>query len=79
MTWHDQTVARTNAANVSEVWKYLKLSEKDTKLIKSMKHRLQDCLVAALHLMSPMRRGRVDDAGYYMMIEIAKWPQTISK
>ncbi len=24
-------------------------------------------------------KGRVDDAGYCMMNEIAKWPQTISK
>ncbi len=29
--------------------------------------------------MSPMRRGRVVDAGYCMMNEIVKWPQTISK
>ncbi len=38
----------------------------------------RDCL-ARLHLMSPVRRGRVDDAGNYLMNEIAKWPQTISK
>ncbi len=31
------------------------------------------------HVMSPMTRGRVVDAGYCMMNEIAKWPQTISK
>ncbi len=57
MTWRDQIEARTNAANVSAVWKYLKLSEKDAK--KHYKHEAQtarDCLV--LHLMSPMRRGR---------------------
>ncbi len=44
MMWHNQIVAHTNAANMSAVWKYLKLSEKDTK------HWLWDCL--ALHLMS---------------------------
>ncbi len=60
-TWHEQIVALTNAANVFAVWKYLKLSKKDAKLIASTKHRLRDCL--ALHLMSPMRRGRVGDAG----------------
>ncbi len=75
MTWHDKIVAHTNAANVSTVWKYLKLYEKDAKLITSTKH--QDCL--ALHLMSPMRRGRVVVAGYRMMNEITKRPQTISK
>ncbi len=77
MTTIQLCLLHTNAANMSAEWKYLKLSEKDAKLITSMKHRLQDCL--ALHLMSPMRRGRVYDAGYCMMIEIAKWPQTISK
>ncbi len=75
--WHNQIVACINAANVSAVWKHLKLSEKDTKLITSTKHWLRDCL--SLHLMSLMRRARVDYAGYCMMIEIAKWPQSISK
>ncbi len=77
MTWHDQKMARTNAANVFAAQKYLKLSEKDAKFITSTKNRLRDCL--ALHLMSPMRKGRVVDAGYSMMIEIVKWPQTLSK
>ncbi len=35
MMWRDQIEARTNAANTSEVWKYLKLSEKDAKIIAS--------------------------------------------
>ncbi len=49
----------------------IKLSDKDAKLITSTKHRLRDCL--ALHLVSP--GGRC----CYCMIEIAKWPQMISK
>ncbi len=42
MMWHDQIEARTNAANTSAVWKYLKLSEKDAKIITSMKHRQRE-------------------------------------
>ncbi len=77
MTSIQLCLLHTNAANVSAVWKYIKLSEKDAKLITNTKHRLRDCL--ALQLMSPIWRGRVGDAGYCMMIEIAKWSQTISK
>ncbi len=42
MTWRDQIDLRTNAANVSAVWKYLKLSEKDAKNITSTKHRQRE-------------------------------------
>ncbi len=56
MMWRDQIDLCTNAANVSAVWKYLKLSEKDAKNIKHEAPTARDCL--ALHLMSPMRRGR---------------------
>ncbi len=42
MTWRDQTEVRTNAANVSAVWKYLKLSETDAKIITSTKYRQQE-------------------------------------
>ncbi len=65
MTMIQLCLLHTNAANVSAVWKYLKLLEKDAKLITSTKHRLWDCL--ALRLMSPMR---LDDAGYCVMIEM---------
>ncbi len=38
-------------------------------------NQLRDCL--ALHLMSPMRRGRVDDAGYcyfsLFSVPVAQW------
>ncbi len=53
MTWPDQIEVHTYAANVSAVWKYLKLSEKDAKIITSADNK-RDWLV--LHLMSPMRR-----------------------
>ncbi len=42
------------------------------------KHEAPTARLLALHLMSPMRRGRVVDAGYCMMNEIEKWPQKIS-
>ncbi len=35
MTWRDQIEARTNAANMTAVWKHLKLSEKHAKIITS--------------------------------------------
>ncbi len=70
MTTIQLCLLHTNAANMSALWKYLKLSEKDTKLITSSTHRLRVCL--ALNLMSPMRRGRVDDAGYCMMIGLKR-------
>ncbi len=40
MTWRDQTEVRTNAANA--VWKYLKLSETDAKIITSTKYRQRE-------------------------------------
>ncbi len=48
MTWRNQIDLRTNAANVSTVWKYLKLSERDAKNITSTDSERP----------SPMRRGR---------------------
>ncbi len=60
MRWHDQIEACTNAADVSAVWKYLKLYEKE--LYKThYKHVTPTARLLALQLMSPMRRGRVDD------------------
>ncbi len=38
MTWRDQIEARTNAANVSAEWKYLKRLKKDAN-ITSTKHQ----------------------------------------
>ncbi len=77
MTTIQLCLLHTNAANMSAVWKYLKLSEKDAKLITSTKHRLRDCL--ALHLMS-QRRRRVHDAGDCMMIEMASndWVEAVN-
>ncbi len=65
MTLRDQIEARTNAANTSSV-EALKLSERERERRRHhYKHETptaRDCL--ALHLMSPMRRGRVVVAGY---------------
>ncbi len=63
MMWHDQIKARTNAANMSAVWKYLKLSEKDAKIITSTKHRQRE---TALRCFSCLRWEEVEvvDAGY---------------
>ncbi len=47
--------ARTNAANMSAVWKYLKLSERETQTSLQARNTDSERL---LHLMSPMRRGR---------------------
>ncbi len=33
MPWRDQIEARANAETTSAVWKYLKLSEKDAKIV----------------------------------------------
>ncbi len=57
MTWHGQIEACTNAETRLQ-WKYLKLYEKNYKT-----HYKQEALTARLLAMSPMRRGRVDDAG----------------
>ncbi len=63
---------------MSAVWKYLKLYEKE--LYKThYKQEASTARLLALQLISLMRRGRVDNAGYCMMNEIAKWPQTIIK
>ncbi len=48
MTWRDQIEARANAANLSAVWKHLKVSEKDAKIITSTDS--QRLLSAASHV-----------------------------
>ncbi len=73
MTWHNQIEAHTNAANVSAVWKYLKLSEKDAKIITSTDS--ERLLSAASHVSDEKKRWLL----LITVIEIAKWPQTISK
>ncbi len=60
MTLGDQIEARTNAANTSSVGALKTVRERDH--YKHETPTARDCL--ALHLMSPMRRGRVVDAGY---------------
>ncbi len=75
MTWRDQIEACTNAANTSAVWKYLKLSERDAKNITSTDS--ERLLSAASHVSDEKRKG--DCCMVTVMIEIAKWPQTISK
>ncbi len=75
MTWRDQIEARTNAANVSAVWKYLKRSEKDAKIITSTDS--ERLFSAASHVSDEKRKG--DCCMVTVMIGIAKWPQTISK
>ncbi len=76
MTLRDQIEARTNAANTSSVGALKTVRERERERRRHhYKHETQtarDCL--ALHLMSPMRRGRVT-----VMIEITKCSQTISK
>ncbi len=75
MTWRGQIEARTNAANTSAVWKYLKLSEKDTKIITSTDS--ERLLSAASHVSDEKRKRWL--MLVTVMTEIAKWPQTISK
>ncbi len=75
MTWRDQIEARTNAANMSAVWKYLKLSEKDTKIITSTDS--ERLFSAASHVSDEKRKRWL--MLVTVMTEIAKWPQTISK
>ncbi len=57
MTWRDQIEARTNAANMSTVWKHLKLSEKDAKIITSTDSERQlsthTCKLVAFQLNLP--------------------------
>ncbi len=75
MTWRDQIEARTNAANMSAVWKYLKLSEKDTKIITSTDS--ERLFSAASHVSDEKRKRWL--MLVTVMTEIAKSPQTISK
>ncbi len=75
MTWRDQIEARTNAANVSAVWKYLKLSERDTKNITSTDS--ERLLSAASHVSDEKRKRWL--LLVTVMIEIVKWPKMISK
>ncbi len=54
MTCRDQTEGCANAANMSAVWKHLKL-----QMQKSLQApTARDCLLLHLHLMSPTRRGK---------------------
>ncbi len=55
MTWCDQIEACTNAANMTTVWKHLKLSEKDTKIIIEAP-TARDCLVL-YHVFNEQRKG----------------------
>ncbi len=48
----DQIEAYTNAANTSAVWKYLKRSKKDAKMITSLKHDSERLLVFRLPVFS---------------------------
>ncbi len=75
MTWRNQIDSCTNAANVSAVWKYLKLSEKDAKNITSTDS--ERLFSAASHVPDEKRKRWL--MLITVMIEIAKWPQTISK
>ncbi len=65
MMRREQIKADSNAANMSAVWMYLKLSEKDAKIITSTGSKRLFSTALRLH--------------YCMMIEITEWPQTISK
>ncbi len=77
MTLHNQIEARANAANMSAVWKHLKLRERLAKIITSTKHDSERLLSAASHVSDEKRKGWL--LLVTVMIEIAKWPQTISK
>ncbi len=78
MTLCDQIVARTNAANTSAVWKHLKLSERETQTsLQAQNTDSERLLSAASHVSDEKRTGCF--LLVTVMIEIAKWPQTISK
>ncbi len=75
MTLHDQIEACTNAANMSAVWKHLKLSERERETQKSLQAQNTDSerlLSAASHVSDEKRRK-----GWLLlvtvMIEIVKW------
>ncbi len=78
MTLRDQIEACANAANTSVVWKHLKRSERETQ--NSLQVRNTDSerlLSAASHVSDEKRKGWL--MLVTVMIEIAKWSQTISK
>ncbi len=78
MTLRDQIEARTNAANTSAVWKHLKLSERETQTsLQAWNTDSERLLSTASHVYDEKRKGRL--LPVTVMIEIAKWPQTISK
>ncbi len=57
MRWHDQVEACTNAADVSAVWKYLKLYEKELYR-NHYKHEAQTATVStATHVSDEKRKG----------------------
>ncbi len=78
MTLLDQIEARTNAANTSAVWKHLKLSERETQTSLQARNTDSERLLnAASHVSDEKRKGWLSPVT--VMIEIVKWPQTISK
>ncbi len=78
MTLCDQIEVRANAANTSAVWKHLKLYEKSVqKSLQARNTNSERLLSAASHVSDEKRKGWL--LLVTVMIEIVKWPQTISK
>ncbi len=78
MTLRDQIEASTNAANMSAVWKHLKLSQREMqKSLQAQNTDSERLLSATSHVSDEKRKGWL--LLVTVMIEIAKWPQTISK
>ncbi len=66
MTWRDQIEVRTNAGNMSAVWKYLKLLEKDAKIITSTDSERR--FSAASHISDEKRKG-------WLLLVTVWWPK----
>ncbi len=80
MTLRDQIEAHTNAANTSAVWKHLKRSERERETQTSLQAQNTESerlLSAASNVSDEKRKGWL--LLVTVMIEIMKWPQTISK
>ncbi len=78
MMLRNQIEACTSAAYTSAVWTHLKLLERETQ--KSLQAQYTDSerlLCAASHVSDEKRKGWL--LLVTVMIEIVKWPQTISK
>ncbi len=72
MTLRDQIEARTNAANTSAVWKYLKRSERETQTsLQAQNTDSERLLSAASHVSDEKRKGWL--LLVTVMIEIVKW------